>query len=137
MSEQPDLTPDEQRLAAAAGDLLRRSADELDATTRSRLNRARRLALAGLRPAGVRRGWLMPAFGSAAVALVIVSVWLGRGVDPVPAPEQTAANPLVAQDLDVLLADENLEMMEDLEFYAWLDPVLSDAELQAELEAAG
>ena len=79
----------------------------------------------------------MPAFGSAAVALVIVSVWLGRGVDPVPAPEQTAANPLVAQDLDVLLADENLEMMEDLEFYAWLDPVLSDAELQAELEAAG
>ena len=137
MSEQPDLTPDEQRLAAAAGDLLRRSADELDATTRSRLNRGRQAALAGLRPAGARRGWLMPAFGSAAVALVIVSVWLGRGVDPVPAPEQTAANPLVAQDLDVLLADENLEMMEDLEFDAWLDPVLSDAELQAELEAAG
>jgi hypothetical protein len=41
------------------------------------------------------------------------------------------------QDLDVLLAGENLEMMEDLEFYAWLDPELSDAELKAELEAAG
>ena len=137
MSEQPDLTPDEQRLAAAAGDLLRRSADELDATTRSRLNRGQQAALAGLRPAGARRGWLMPAFSSAAVALLIVSVWVGRGVDPVPAPEQTAANPLVAQDLDILLGDENLEMMEGLEFYAWLDPALSAAELQAELEAAG
>lgn len=141
MSEQPDLTTDEQRLAATAGDLLRRSADELDAATLSRLNRGRQAALAGLRPAGVRRGWLKPAFSSAAVALLFVSVWVGRGVDPgpvpVPVPEQTVANPLVAPDLDVLLGDENLEMMEDLEFYAWLDPALSAAELQAELEAAG
>ncbi len=137
MTKQPDLTPDEQRLAAAAGNLLRQSADELDAATLSRLNLARQAAVAGLQPAGVRRGWLMPAFSSAAVALLLVSVWVGRGVDPVPEPEQTAASPLVAQDLDVLLGDENLEMMEDLEFYAWLDPALSDAELQAELEAAG
>ncbi|GEM_PF-412867 len=137
MSEQPDLTTDEQRLATAAGDLLRRSADELDAATLSRLNRARQAAVAGLPPAGARPGWLTPAYSAGAVALLVVGVWLGRTGDPGALPDQTAAQPLVAQDLDVLLAGENLEMMEELEFYAWLDPALSDAELQAELEAAG
>jgi len=157
MTEQPDLTPDEQRLATVAGDLLHRSADELDAATLSRLNRARQAAVAGLQPAGTRRGWLLPAYSTAAVAILIVAVWVGRAVGPAPTPAQmpgqmpaqtavqTAArtavqgpdSPVVAQDLDVLLAGENLEMMEDLEFYAWLDPALSDAELQAELEAAG
>lgn len=145
MTEQPDLTPDEQRLATVAGDLLHRSADELDAATLSRLNRARQAAVAGLQPAGTRRGWLLPAYSTAAVAILIVAVWVGRAVGPAPTPAQMPAqtvvqgpdSPVVAQDLDVLLAGENLEMMEDLEFYAWLDPALSDAELQAELEAAG
>ena len=149
MTEQPDLTPDEQRLATVAGDLLRRSADELDAATLSRLSRARQAAVAGVQPAGTRRGWLLPAYSTAAVAILIVAVWVGRAVGPAPMaaqmPAQTAAqavvqgpeSPVVAQDLDVLLAGENLEMMEDLEFYAWLDPSLSDAELQAELEATG
>ena len=133
MTEQPDLTPDEQRLATVAGDLLQRSADELDAVTLSRLNRARQAAVASLRPASTWRGWLLPAYSAAAVAMLIVAIWVGRTVGPAPTP----ANPAVVQDLDVLLAGENLEMMEDLEFYAWLDPELSDAELQAELEAAG
>lgn len=137
MSEQPDLTTEEQRLAAVAGDLLRRSADELDGATLSRLNRARQAAVDALRPAGARRGWLKPAYSTAAVAILIVSVWVGQAGDPLPAPNQTAANLVVARDLDVLLAVENLEMMEDLEFYAWFDPARSDAELQAELEAAG
>ena len=42
-----------------------------------------------------------------------------------------------AADLDLLLATDSLEMLEDLEFYAWLDADRSAAELRAELEAAG
>jgi hypothetical protein len=145
MTEQPDLTPDEQQLATAAGNLLRQSADELDAATLSRLNRARQAAVAGLGPAGTRRGWLLPAYSTAAVAMLVVAVWVGRAVGPAPTSAQMSAqtaaeapdSPVVAQDLDVLLAGENPEMMEDLEFYAWLDPELSNAELQAELETAG
>ena len=133
MNEQPDLTPDEERLAAAAGGLLRNSADELDAATLSKLNRARQTALSGLPPVRIRRGWQAPAYGTAAVAVLMLGVWVGRSVAPTPTPD----NLVVAEDVDVLLDGENLDMMDDLEFYAWLDPDLTDAELQAELETAG
>ena len=38
--------------------------------------------------------------------------------------------------MDLLLTDDSLEMLEDLEFYAWLDADLSVAQLGAELESA-
>jgi hypothetical protein len=37
----------------------------------------------------------------------------------------------------VLLADESLEMIEELEFYLWMDAELTPEQLQAELEATG
>ena len=131
MNEQPELTPDDERLATAAGGLLRKSADGLDAATLSKLNQARQTALAGLPLVRSRHGWQVPAYGTAAVAVLMVALWVGRSVPPTP------DNPVVAEDVEVLLAGENLEMMDDLEFYAWLDPGLTDAELQAELETLG
>ena len=41
-----------------------------------------------------------------------------------------------AADMELLLADDSLDMLEDLEFYAWLDADVSDAQLGAELESA-
>lgn len=126
----------DERFAKTAGELLRRSAEDLDAATASRLNRARQAAL-GEMP-GRRRGsgWLVPALSTAAVGALAVGLWLNRGPDgDLPA----AATPAVASaaDMDLLLAADSLEMLEDLEFYAWLDADRSDAELRAELEAAG
>lgn len=89
------------------------SVDGLDAATLSRLNRGRQAALAE-----VRRGehnWMrwMPATGVAAAVLLAVFVMRGPAeIDVITAP---------ANDLDILLSEESIEMLEDLEFYSWLD----------------
>jgi hypothetical protein len=124
-----DLTRDAQRL-------LRQSADDLPAATRSRLNQARQKALAefdrrGGQPAGLGVGW-KPVAMTAVVALLVVAVWLGRMSDrQAPAPEVAAtATPATAEgalELELMLADENLEMIEDLEFYDWLDAGMAGA----------
>jgi hypothetical protein len=82
------------------------------------------------------RAWLLPALSTAAVGALAVGLWLNRGPDPgVPAGPAPAVESAV--DLDLLLAADSLEMLEDLEFYAWLDADLSASELRAELESAG
>jgi hypothetical protein len=87
----------------------------LDGETRSRLNRSRHAALAELdsgRPAWAR--WL-PAAGVAAGAAVALLLWTG---DP---PVEDLASPAIASDIEILLTEDSLEMLEDLEFYSWID----------------
>lgn len=95
------------------------SVDALDAATRSRLTRARVRALETLSaPRASKRHvrWLVPAGAAAAAAF---AAWL-----VLVSPRERAAEPLQAaalSDLEVLLAEEALEMIEELEFYAWLE----------------
>ncbi len=120
-----------------AGRLLRQSAEELDAATLSRLKRARQDALAGYdRRAGrgYRFGW-QPALGAAVVcatALIAVGLWRAPdgGTSPPAVPVAGAADPAGA--LEVALGeDDNLEMIEDLEFYDWLGSEPAAAEQPA------
>jgi len=88
-------------------------ADGLDAATLSRLNRGRQAALA--EAAQPHRQWLrwMPATGAAAAVLLLVLTRQGPGdFDVITAP---------AMDLEILLGEESIEMIEELEFYSWLD----------------
>jgi hypothetical protein len=131
MKTDDDNKDADERLARDAQRLLRRSAEDLDALTLARLKRARQDALAG-HAAGKRArfrpgaGW-QPALGAAAVcvsALIAVGLWMARAPGPSspgPVPPVSAeADP--AADLEVVLADDdNLEMIEDLEFYDWLE----------------
>ena len=128
-----DARESEEAFSKAAGDLLRRSAEELDAATASQLNRARQAALEHIaRPRRAAR-WLEPALSAAAVGTLAVGLWLTPG----PVPDRPAAAAVAsAADMDLLLADDSLEMLEDLEFYDWLDADLSDSDLGAELESA-
>jgi len=101
------------------------SVDRLDAATLSRLNEGRHDALAELHDAGLARPWLrwVPATGIAAAALVTVMVM--RGPSAIVAPEV----PATVTDFEILMDEESLEMLEDLEFYSWMDP--------ADLEGTG
>ena len=131
----PDPNAGNDRFARTAGELLRRSAEDIDAATASRLNRARQAALEQLPNRRRTPHWLVPALSTAAVGALAVGLWLSPSVDrdsPVPGAPAT----LTAADMDLLLADDSLEMLEDLEFYAWLDADRSDEELGAELESA-
>lgn len=122
--------------AEAAAALLRESAQNVDAATASRLNRARQAALDQYPRRPRLATWLAPALSTAAVLALAVGLWLNRaGAPAIPAPLTPAVESTA--DLDLLLADDSLEMLENLDFYAWLDADRSDDELRAALESAG
>ena len=92
----------------------------LTASTRqtlSRLNQGRHRALAELQRASSVGPWLrwLPATGIAAAALLAVMVMRGPdGVD-------TIEGPATASDFEMLLEEDSLDMLEELEFYYWLE----------------
>ncbi len=96
------------------------SVDGLDAQAQSRLNRSRQMALEelgdGVSPA--RWSQWAPAAGAAAVAVVAVVVLSGNPkVDQIVIP----AGSQVIGDFEILMADDSFEMLQDLEFYSWID----------------
>jgi len=107
----------DEELARQAKELFDDSVERLDAATLSRLNRSRQEALAELeqtKPVGQWARW-MPATGVAAAAVVAVAVWQGVSIEgPLP-PESSVT------DFEILIGDDSLEMLEDLEFYSWID----------------
>src|SRR5262245_34134321 len=112
---------DDEKLAAferRAQQLLRAGAERLDGPTRSKLTQARHAALESARGRGWVsfvgwKTWLMPlgSVAGAAALAVLLHFHHGNGV--------TAQASL--EDLEVVAAGESLEMMEDLDFYEWLD----------------
>ena len=88
------------------------SVDALDAETLSKLNRGRHAALAELHTGRVQWTRWAPAAGVAAAVVVAVLLAL---------PQTTVDTTLPATDMDILLGEDSIEMLEDLEFYAWLD----------------
>ena len=105
-------------LADAAKQRFDESVESLNAATLSRLNKGRHEALAELQNAGSAPQWARwaPATGVAAAALVALIVMRGPPV-ALPPPEA----PVTASDFEILLDDQALEMLEDLEFYSWID----------------
>jgi negative regulator of sigma E activity len=99
------------------------SVDELDAATLSKLNRSRQRALEQLgRPRRLWSAWA-PATGVAAavtIAVIMVQSPVGMNGDEVPA---------ALADMDILLGEDSIEMLEDLEFYSWLDAVELDGDV--------
>jgi hypothetical protein len=135
----PDGSPQAWVLRSRA--LLQRSADELDGATCSRLTRARHAALAQLeappRAAGGLR-WI----GIAAIGLGLALVsW--RALLPEPAMVDPAARarpiaaparpapppdlPVAAPDFELLADPQQMALLEELEFYAWLQASEDDA----------
>ncbi len=103
----------EKRIAEQARALLERKVENIDAATRSRLNRIRQQALEHAR--GRRRQWLPAGLVAATAALVLTLAVVLRTSPP---PD---AEPAPLEDLDLLASSESLDMLADLEFYVWLE----------------
>lgn len=101
--------------AEKARQLFDESVANLDGETRSRLNRGRQAALAEI-SSGSRRWTLWaPAGGVAVAAVAALVVWTDSSqIDVINSPE-------VASDIEILLTEDSLEMLEDLEFYSWIE----------------
>ena len=103
----------DQRFADEAKALFDDSVERLDAATLSTLNRNRHAALEQAR--GAKAQWLRWAPATGVTAAIVVAVMLalpGNGGDTIPA---------ATSDVDILLDEESIEMLEDLEFYVWLE----------------
>jgi hypothetical protein len=108
--------------------IFEQSVDGLDGQTQSRLNKSRQAALAELDSGTVSLGrWIQwaPAAGVAAVAVAAVVLWNGN---PSLDTGINAIEPAVAGDFELLMAEESFDMLQDLEFYSWV-------ELDAEIDA--
>lgn len=113
--------------------LLERSAQDLDGATLSRLTRARQAALDSLEPAPRGRGllrWVGVAAVTAGLALVMWRGLLpGVPVSPPPvqplvqeaAPQALLPPPVATPDFELLADAERYALLEELEFYAWLE----------------
>jgi hypothetical protein len=95
--------------------LLDASAQDLDAATLSRLNRARQAALARRQRGPVVRWGFISALAASVALLLAVAAWPPLQRAPTPAPAEVT----VAADGDS--AEDSLEFYQDLEFYAWLE----------------
>ena len=108
---------------------LDRQAEGLDGATRSRLTQARHAApdaaeeprLAGW----LKRGAPAVALGATLAVLVAVAPWRAA---PPPAPVPVDPAVTVAEDLEMLATDEDLELLADLEFYLWLETALPETD---------
>lgn len=90
------------------------SIERLDGRTRSRLTRARNQALDELRKGSARWHWMrspVGGFAGAAIVALAVVMWGVTG--------RTPAVP--AEDLEIVVDADNLELLQDVDFYAWLD----------------
>jgi len=115
---------DEKQLAEQAKALFDDSVEQLDAATLSRLNQGRQQALQEIRDTGSGGEWArwVPAGGVAAAAVVAVVVWQGMPV------EHSAPAAGTATDFEIMLSEDSLDMLEDLEFYSWMDTASLDSE---------
>ena len=91
------------------------SVDALDAATLSKLNRSRHLALAELGKRTPQWSRWMPATG--AVAAILVAVVMLQ--DPSGIQDINGATSVT--DMEILLGEDSIEMLEELEFYSWID----------------
>lgn len=117
------LTREERQFAERARERFDASVDRLDAATLSRLNQGRQAALAeaAARGPAVRWSTWAPATGVAAAAAIAAVLIVQPGGVDMPDAGDTAAT-----DFEILLGDDSLEMIEDLEFYSWID--MADAD---------
>ncbi|MFL6578396.1 MAG: hypothetical protein ACJ8MR_17360 [Povalibacter sp.] len=117
-----ELDPDEnfeKRTKALFDD----SVESVNGNIRSRLTQARHQALEEASKQRISRRIWIPLAGMATAAAVTALVVLPQMHQKRGAPEAFAS----ADDMAILLNSEDLEMLEDMEFYAWLDSDADDS----------
>ena len=100
---------DEKEFVGQVKQHLDQQADQLDELTAARLKAAR---LNALEAAPRARKFWVPAFGTATAAAVMLAVLLWQTPSDIPGP---------FEELDIIASGEDMELIEELDFYDWLD----------------
>ncbi|MEW8336827.1 MAG: DUF3619 family protein [Candidatus Thiodiazotropha sp.] len=105
------MKSDEQQFLAGVKQRLDDHANDVDRLTAARLQAARKTALEGKSRSAL--GWL-PVTGSATAATLLLALALWYQTGSAPAPQ-------FSEDWELLASSEELELIEELEFYNWLE----------------
>ena len=119
----PDSTAQEQRISEMLRAHLDESVENYDAATLSRLNQARQHALDAL-PTTRHRQWFWPGLGLAAAMALVLMLSVQRQsltTSPDAVGDSLVGTQLSVDEIALLASDDDLEMFQDLEFYAWLE----------------
>ena len=121
--ENHDDRDQDPQLTQRSRELFDDAVANLDGHTRSRLNQARQAALQAAQGAtSVTHRWLLPVGSAAVLALATVATLHGvhteRPVDDAMISVEHAA---AVDDLEIVTADADLDLLKDMDFYAWLD----------------
>lgn len=112
------MSGSDEEFVSAARERLRRRAEELQPALRAELARRRRRAVdAAVTGRAFRGAWLVPAGAAAVLVGAVALVVQQRGAAPPPAVADFGEH---SEDVEIVLAEESLEMYEELEFYDWL-----------------
>jgi hypothetical protein len=104
-------------LESKARALFEDSVERLDAHTRSKLSQARNRALDEVKQGATRRRWIWAPAGGLAFA-AIIAVVIGSG-----GLRSGGDDAVALEDIDIVADSESFEMLEDVEFYTWLQDV--------------
>lgn len=111
----------DEQIIERAKEAFDNEAQSYDAATRSKLNQARQKALGELGSGkSGNRIWL-PAAGATACAVFAVALFVNRADVAPELPDVPGSASTAEVDFEILLADESLEMFEDLEFFEVLE----------------
>lgn len=110
---------DDASFEARAQSLFAESVENLDGRTRSKLTQARQAALEAARSQGGRpRHHIWAAF-SGATTVAVLAVWLAIGPAGRDVPMQEVRG-IALDDLDIVADTTDLDLLQDVEFYAWM-----------------
>ena len=116
------MTRSDEKFARDSKALFDTSVEALDGETLSTLNRSRHRALEELRsPRRNLMRWA-PAAGVAAAVVLAVTLTLRQPVD-------VDVMPASVTDMEILLGEDSIEMLEDLEFYAFIEMLEQDGDV--------
>jgi hypothetical protein len=113
-----DPERESSELEARTRALFEQSVENLDGRTRSRLNQARHAALEELRAVRTqpwRRAWI-PLSGAAAAAVLAIWITLSPGGQE----GQPNESGVPIDDLELVAESPSLDLLRDVEFYAWI-----------------
>ncbi|MCH7854363.1 MAG: hypothetical protein IIB76_08520 [Proteobacteria bacterium] len=112
-----DCNEADERFIAQAKAHFEDSVRSLDGATQSRLNQARQKALAETTTGAGFARWnqWVPVAGVAVAAVFAIVLWRGSPSLDERMPVTTTA------DFELLLNQDDFEMLEDFEFYSWID----------------
>ena len=115
----PTIDESPAKLEQRSRELFNERVANMDAPTRSRLNQARHaaLALAANNSRTFTLRWLVPVGSVAALALVgLVTLQFMRGGEFMPAQPTTAI-----EDMEIIASNDELDLLQNVEFYDWID----------------